>query len=62
MAGDLSFEKRTKRELALFYYAPAVNRPSGHGNLLATDYKITRSDRSGFQSKDCKAKCQIDHD
>ena len=24
--------------------------------------KITRSDGSGFQSKDCKARCQIDHD
>jgi len=60
MTGDLSFEKRTKRELAVLLCFGSV-RITGLPDMaiyLQLIIKITRSDRSGFQSKDYKAKCE----
>ena len=65
MAGDLSFEKRTKKGACLVLLCSSSVRITGLLDMaiyLQLIIKITRSDRSGFQSKSCKAKCQNDHD
>ena len=54
MTGDLSFEKRTQRELAVLLCFGSV-RITGLQDMaiyLQLIIKITQSDSSGFQSKD----------
>ena len=65
MAGDLSFEKRTKMGacfVLLCSSSVCITSLLDMAIYLQLIIKITRSDGSGFQSKDCKAKCQTDHD
>ncbi len=65
MAGYLSFEKRTKKGACLVLLCSSnvcITSLLDMAINLQLIIKITRSDRSGFQSKDCKAKCQTDHD
>ena len=60
MTGDLSFEKRTQREFAVFtmLWQCPHNRPSRHGYLLATDYKNHPIGQLWISKQRLKAKCQ----
>ena len=60
MTGDLSFEKRTQREFAVFamLWQCPHNRPSRHGYLLATDCKNHQIGQLWISKQRLKAKCQ----
>ena len=65
MAGDLSFEKRTKMGacfVLLCSSSVCITSLLDMAINLQLIIKITRSFESGFQSKDCKARCQTNHD
>ena len=60
MSGDLNFEKKTQGSvlLLLCFGKCPHNRPSRHGQLLATDYKNHPIERLWISKQRLKAKCQ----